>query len=262
MNQHKSLIRISELLSRFKIEVSLLNSNALLDINIISEDILIPIFNIIFNCNLQNAKYSKDDSNFPSLDLLDESKRIALQITSTSDLQKVKKTLKGIVKNDFYKNFDTFYIYIITQKQKTYDETIIDNTTENLFKFTKQNILDEKDLYKLISSLPYDKIQTIESILENQFSDLKKNEQQIQNNILNITNKLSDDFEQKLITTQLEGNYRLRQKLIEKRIFLEEKLSVISDANQEFSLFKIIEETNLKIQALNDEISETLTLIK
>ena len=64
MNQQKSLLRIAELLSRFKIETSILNARSLLDINIIAEDILVPIFDILFCCKLVNA--NAKTMNFPN----------------------------------------------------------------------------------------------------------------------------------------------------------------------------------------------------
>lgn len=82
MNQQKSLLRISELLSRFKVQVGILNASSLLDINVISEDFLIPILDIIFDCNLINA--NTISKNFPAIDLIDKTKRISFQITSTS----------------------------------------------------------------------------------------------------------------------------------------------------------------------------------
>src|ERR1035437_1012818 len=183
MNQQKSLIRIAELLSRFKIETNILNANAQLDINIVAEDILIPILNIAYDCKLTNAKYSENDTKFPALDLLDKTNRIAFQITSTADIKKARKTIEGIVKNNFQKQFDNFYIYIITQKQNSYDKTVLETATQSLFCFTEKNILDETDLFKKIASRTYDDIQKIEILLEKQFSDIIKHETEIQREI-------------------------------------------------------------------------------
>jgi len=261
MNQQKSLIRISELLSRFKIQTGILNANAQLDINIVSEDILIPILDIAYNCNLSNAKYIEDDAKFPALDLLDKVKRIAFQITSTATISKSKKTIEGIIKNSFQTDFDLFYIYIITQKQNSYDKTVLETATQGLFKFTEKNILDEKDLYIKIASLSYDKILKIEKILEQQFSDIIKDENEIQNSIKKIISKIKISNDEKFLISEIEGAAIIRQAWLDKKIFFEKKLPSISDPNQQFSIYTQIEEINEKISFYNNQISNSLIQI-
>lgn len=261
MNQQKSLIRISELLSRFKIQVGILNANAQLDINIVAEDILIPIINIAYNCNLSNAKYSEDDTKFPALDLLDKVNRIAFQITSTATISKAKKTIEGIIKNNFQTQFDNFYIYIITQKQNNYDKTILETATQNSFKFNEKNILDEKDLYVKIASLPFDYILKIEKILEKQFSDIIKDEYEIQDDITKIISKLRITHDEKFLISEIEGAAITRQAWLDKKIFFEKKLPSISDPTQQFSFYTQIEEINERISFYNNQISNSLIKI-
>lgn len=261
MNQQKSLIRISELLSRFKIQTGILNANAQLDINIVSEDILIPILNIAYNCNLSNAKYSEDDTKFPALDLLDKVNRIAFQITSTATINKAKKTIEGIIKNSFQTQFDTFYIYIITQKQNSYDKTVLETATQGSFVFTEKNILDEKDLYVKLASLNFDDILKVEKLLEKQFSDIIKNENDIQNDIAKIISKAKVNHEEKFLISEIEGAAATRQAWLEKKMFFEKKLPAISDLNQQFSIYIQIEEINEKISFYNNQISNSLIQI-
>ncbi|MES2432008.1 MAG: SMEK domain-containing protein [Bacteroidota bacterium] len=258
MNQQKSLIRIAELLSRFKIETTILNANAQLDINIVAEDVLIPILNLAFNCNLQNAKYTENDTKFPALDLLDKTNRIAFQITSTNTIKKVRETIEKIIKNNFYSQFDSFYIYIITQKQEKYDKTVLDTATENRFVFTEKNILDEKDLFKKIASLQYLDIEKIEKLLEVQFSDILKQENQIQESIGKIIERIKIQNTEISKLSELEGAYKARQAWLDKKIFLENKLPSVSDINQQFSIYNTISETNEKIDFYNTEISSLL----
>lgn len=261
MNQQKKLIRISELLARFKFQTIILNSNAQLDINIVAEDILIPILNIAYKCNLTNAKYSENDTKFPALDLLDKTNRIAFQITSTNTIRKARETIEKIVKNNFHSQFNTFYIYIITQKQDSYDKTVLANATQGLFTFTEQNILDESDLFQKIASLPYDDISQIEKLLEKQFSDIIKDEQKIQTQIVEIIKEEKRRYEDSFLATELEGAYKSRQAWLDKKIFFENKLPIISDVNQQFNLYSEISVINEKIAFYNTQISNLLTPI-
>lgn len=112
MNQQKLLFRISQLLSRFTEQVKILNSNGEFSINIHAENILINILNIIYDCNLKNINY-EEGKTYPSIDLRDYDKRLAIQVTSTSNLDKIKNTLSGFISNNLYKKFDTLYVYIM-----------------------------------------------------------------------------------------------------------------------------------------------------
>ncbi|TAD96961.1 MAG: hypothetical protein EAZ97_13200 [Bacteroidetes bacterium] len=173
MNQQKSLVRISELLSRFQVQVGILNANAQLDINIVAQDVLIPIFKEVFNSpNLFNADHGLAQS-FPAVDLIDLQAKISFQITSTAKSGKIEETLRKIVIHHPDKFDWKHYIFIITQKLNNYTSKMIEKATENKFAFDKTHILDLKDLFELISALPYEKIRIIENYLETQFSDEK-----------------------------------------------------------------------------------------
>jgi hypothetical protein len=64
------------------------------DINRVMEDVLIPIFRELFNCpNLRNLN-TAEHSNYPGIDLGDDTARIAFQVTASSDSEKVKETLR------------------------------------------------------------------------------------------------------------------------------------------------------------------------
>lgn len=173
MNQLETLFRISQLLSRFTEQVKILNSNGEFSINIHAENILINILNIIYDCRLKNVNY-EEGKTYPSIDLRDYDKRLAIQVTSTSNLDKIKNTLSGFISNDLYKNFDTLYIYIITEKQKKYKQSSIDEIIENKIRFTTECIIDKTDLYKMLNAQnDIQKITDVCKLLEKQFADNK-----------------------------------------------------------------------------------------
>ncbi|MGB1205156.1 MAG: SMEK domain-containing protein [Chitinophagales bacterium] len=261
MKQEKSLIRIREFLARFKYEVNIANANAQLDINIVAEDILIPVLNIAYNCDLKNANSSEGDMKFPALDLLDKTNRIAFQVTSTSTIRKVRKTLEGIVKNAFYQQFDNFYIYIITQKQKSYDKTILATATQSHFTFTEKNVIDERDLYVKIAALPLDDIIKVEEILAKQFSDIVKSENNTNKNLSEIIQHIQLDYENKYLADELNGSYETREAWQKKKMFFEKQLPMITDINQQFSAFQQIEKINDKIAFYNEQITTLLNQI-
>lgn len=173
MNQEYQLYRISQLLSRFREQVKILNSNGEFSINIHAENILINVLNEIYDCNLENVNYV-EGKTYPSIDLRDKAKRISFQVTSTANLEKVKHTLSKFIENDLYKEFDNVYVFIITEKQKKYDQIKIDKILDGKITFNFKNIIDRTDLYtELNKQNDLDKINSVCGLLEKQFSDNK-----------------------------------------------------------------------------------------
>ncbi|MCT3833945.1 SMEK domain-containing protein [Elizabethkingia anophelis] len=174
MNQGDKLGRISQLLTRFKEQVEILNSNGEFSINIHAENILIKVLNEIYDCNLENVNYVKA-KNYPSIDLRDESKRIAVQVTSKGNLDKIKNTLSKFIENDLHLKFDKVFVFVITDKQNKYDLTKIDELLQGKIKFEKSDILDRKDLYlELNKQNNLEKINIVCKLLEEQFADNKE----------------------------------------------------------------------------------------
>lgn len=142
------------------------------DINQVAETILIPLFSEVYGyTNLKNLNYT-EDSNYPGIDLGDETARVAFQITSTSDTEKVKHTLAKFVENKFYKKYDKLIIYILRKKQNTYSGTGYDEIIKRNFYFDKNNdIRDYRDILKEVANFQIDKARKVESILEANFGE-------------------------------------------------------------------------------------------
>ncbi|MDD3847451.1 MAG: SMEK domain-containing protein, partial [Syntrophorhabdaceae bacterium] len=105
MTRQELLQRSSTLLGRFAHEVKVANAMGLFDINTITEDFLIPVFKIAFDCpDLCNQ--NRIQMNFPAIDLGCKTSRISIQITSDSSSSKVCETLKKFESHNLGKDFD------------------------------------------------------------------------------------------------------------------------------------------------------------
>ena len=163
--------RIKTLLSRFRYEVECSAATGTTDINVESENLLRQLFSVVYgHKDLKNLNLS-EGLNFPAIDLGDDEARIAYQITSTTDIQKIKNTLKKFVNHKLYERFDRLIIYILTEKQKTYRATGLEKIKDSFSFDIENDVLDYRDLLKEISDLPFDKLHRVEEILEQQFSD-------------------------------------------------------------------------------------------
>ena len=172
MNLKKCRVRISELMSKFVAQVENENAMGMLDINRVSEDVLIPLFLEVYGyTDLKNLNVS-EGSNFPAIDLGDEKTKTAYQITSTHDSEKIKNTLKKFVDNRLYERYDRLIIYILTKKQDNYQGRKLDEIIEGKFTFDKKNdILDHSDLLKEISGFSLEQTRRVEHILEQHFGE-------------------------------------------------------------------------------------------
>jgi hypothetical protein len=253
MNQQAILLNISILLSRFKVQISILNAASMLDINVVAEDFLIPILNEIFNCNLSNANSVK--KNYPAVDLIDEYNRIAFQVTSTSANDKIKNTINKFIENQMFSDFNELYIIIIgDRKRSEYPAIIFHEIQEKNVECSDKNIIDIERLFQRIKSLSLDKIKNVEYYLQSQYTDTKTT-QIIQSHIGTIAKKLVD-VEREHDSNLLNSAVAARSKWLDKKAFLETEIVSVYDLNQKFSTRKSIEECNSNISQYEKQIYE------
>jgi len=176
MTRQELLQRSSTLLGRFAYEVKVANAMGLFDINTVAEDFLIPIFAIAFNCpDLCNQ--NRIQMNFPAVDLGCRTSRISIQITSDSSSSKVSETLEKFESHGLVSDFDSLYVYVITERQKSYTSQKLTEAANNLsIKFDpSSDIIDFHDLAKKLSELTNEQLEHINRHLEVEFKKTDTN---------------------------------------------------------------------------------------
>lgn len=137
----------------------------LTDINIHAEFFFCDLLNLIYGLNLVNANTIK--SNAKAIDLVDFNKRLAVQVTSTSDFTKIKHTIDGFISSDNIDKIDRLIILMLTKKKNykalTYGESFKINIKEDVWDYTS--------LIKAINSLSPDVIRKIHDYLESQLPE-------------------------------------------------------------------------------------------
>lgn len=184
---------LRDVVSRIITQVELSTKQNRYDINLALEDAFIPILKSIFNLsNLTNL--NRKQKNYPGIDLGDEFDRVAFQITSSTNLEKVKKTLTQFKEKTFYNSFDELFILMLTKKQSSYSQSVIDQIREDYFEFyANEHIIDLGDLLERITAL---RIPTQERILrefklilgeiDSQISYLSENEEKTHTLLSNL----------------------------------------------------------------------------
>jgi len=175
MNLEQSQKRIRELMSRFVYQVESATAMGQTDINKVAETILTPLIAEIYGYkNLKNLNFT-EGSNFPSIDLGDETARVAFQITATPGIEKVKHTLTKFVEYKYYEKYDRIIIYIITEKQKSYSDTEIKKIINGKFSFdVKKDIWDKRDILEEVTNFQIEKAREVEKILEANFGEERR----------------------------------------------------------------------------------------
>lgn len=144
---------LRDVVSRLERQVELATSQGRTDINLALEDAFIPILKAAYNLpNLVNLNRKR--KNYPGIDLGDDGDRVAFQITSTTTLDKVQKTVQQFMDRSYYNSFDELYVLMLTPKQSSYTQTAVDKLLTDRFAFNcKKHIIDLGDLLGQVSGL-------------------------------------------------------------------------------------------------------------
>lgn len=137
-----------------------------LDINKICEDVFCGIFKELYDFkNLRNLN-SKEKLNFPGIDLADDDARVAIQVTSDKSLEKIKDSLKKVIKHGLHEKYDRIIIYILTRKQSSYAGESIRKVCKDKIAFdVTSDILDFTDLSTKAAGAPPGKLRRAVDIL-------------------------------------------------------------------------------------------------
>ena len=144
------------------------------DINKVSETILIPLFSEIYGYERLRNLNTTERSNYPAIDLADDEARVAFQITSRADLEKVKDTLRKFTDHELYQKYDRLFIFVLTEKQQTYSTASCKKIVQGRFDFDPhRDIEDYRDLLRRLEDLQIEKTIRVQNILEANFGDGK-----------------------------------------------------------------------------------------
>ncbi|MGB7326596.1 MAG: SUMF1/EgtB/PvdO family nonheme iron enzyme [Rubripirellula sp.] len=157
---------IVELVARFVTELKGFNAIDRTDINRVAQNLFVPVFDEVYGYkNLRNLDIGSS-TNFPGVDLGDDSARVAIQVTSTKTLGKVKETLCQFIGNNLDLRYDRLIVFILTEKQRSYSQNSCDALVKRDFRFSvRSDILDYRDLLRDIQSFSASKKRRVLEIL-------------------------------------------------------------------------------------------------
>ena len=102
LNEELEIKEVFNFLTTWVVEIRFSNGVYWYDANKISESLALKLLNLVYDLELKDLK--EEQANFPGLDLGDTSK-IAFQINSRTDTNKVTSTLRTVVEKKYHETF-------------------------------------------------------------------------------------------------------------------------------------------------------------
>ena len=166
------------------------------DINTILENCFKDILNVVFDYNLINLN---NEYSYPAIDLGDNKKKFAFQITSTNDISKIRGTLEKFNKYKLYEKYANLKVLIIGEK-KSYKPKIKIDT--GYFKL-ENDVISVFELVKYIKNISIENQKQILNILDNTIginnmdtlTNIESNEVTTIINIIQMLSNSNDDYE-------------------------------------------------------------------
>lgn len=155
MNRANLLGTISHYLTHLRMSVGQLNSLNLQDINVQAEVFFRDFLNLALDFELKNINIV--ERNARAIDLGDESERIAIQVTSTPDLDKIKHTHDGFVASGLDGKYDRLIVLVIGERRRYRNASL---GGEGVFAMSlTDDVWDIHELLRKVGDLPLEKLQ-------------------------------------------------------------------------------------------------------
>lgn len=147
MKQQELVNQARDLLSDISGKISISSKNGLLDINQISEGLVLRLLRIAWNLPTLRSLNAEEKKNFPGIDLADEKTRLAIQVTATPSAAKIKDSIKKFVRHKLYERYDRLVIFVLTRKLSRHTSDTIEKACDGKLEFDiARDILDFADL--------------------------------------------------------------------------------------------------------------------
>lgn len=147
MKQQDLINRLRDELAHVVVQIEGGTAAGLTDQNRIAENLICGLLReIIALPGLKNLN-AVQRANYPAIDLADVERKVAVQVTSTPTLQKVKNTVSKFIENNLDQSFTRLIVYVLTRKQDSYSQSALAKITGQRLAFDcKTDILDFRDV--------------------------------------------------------------------------------------------------------------------
>ena len=166
MDRQTHIGKITDALAWLSRKVEMNAANNLTDINVIVEDFYAPLFNLLLGYDLTNI--NEINPNAKAIDLGDTTNRIAVQVTSTSNIKKTRTTVEKFIENKLFHDYDRLIIMNLVKVTKHTEEFIGDTDTYQIN--TKNDIWDNNSLVRMIMHKGINDLKKISDFLQKELN--------------------------------------------------------------------------------------------
>jgi hypothetical protein len=134
-------------MSQLSTQVEAASSMQLYDIHKVSENLILGVLRELYGWRHLRNLNATERANFPGIDLADDAAGVAIQVTATPTLDKIKSTIETFLAHGLDKKYQRVVVYVLGRKQTTYSQDAIDRAAKGKFKLdTANDILDHRDV--------------------------------------------------------------------------------------------------------------------
>ena len=148
-----------DLVAQLRNQVEAASAMGLYDTHKVAENVMCGLLRELCDwSNLRNL--NREQSNFPGIDLADDNARIAVQVTATADIAKVKHTLETFISHGLEQRYDRLIIYVLSTKQGSYSQPALDAVAGGKFQLSaNQDIWDYQEVRSKAADVTPQKLQ-------------------------------------------------------------------------------------------------------
>lgn len=134
-------------MSQLATQVEAASAMQLYDIHKVSENLVLGVLRELYGWRHLRNLNATERANFPGIDLADNVAGIAIQVTATTTLDKIKSTIETFLAHGLDKKYQRVVVYVLSRKQASYSQDAIDRAAKGQFKLdTGKDILDQRDI--------------------------------------------------------------------------------------------------------------------
>lgn len=181
----------------------------LLDLNIHSEVFFCGLLNNLYGYSLQTA--NNQSANAEAVDLVDNTSKIVIQVTSNKKKSKIEQTLVKATTKDYAEQSYCLKFLFIADDAKNLRTQVFNNTHKIAFT-PKVDILDKISILRDVSSCDIDILVSLHDFVKKELGETPSNTK-TNSNLASILNILAEkDLNQPDLNTQLH-EYNIDQKI-------------------------------------------------
>ncbi|MCG8521118.1 MAG: SMEK domain-containing protein [Pseudomonadales bacterium] len=148
-----------ELIARFRQEIEAASAMTQFDAHQVAENVICGLLREL--CDWPDMhNLNADQANFPGIDLADDTARVAVQVTATADIGKIKHTIDTFIRHNLHEQYDRLVLYVLTAKQGSYSQSIIETACQGKVKFSSSHdVWDYRELCAKAAEAPPKRLQ-------------------------------------------------------------------------------------------------------